>query len=92
MHVHNLRLFIAQQTRQLLLGVRRPGNIFNQTQPPQPGVGVSFKVGAAVGQDLVTSSFEQLPLLFEDHFFATGNLIAIMDEKYFHDGFGISLC
>jgi len=34
---------------------------------------------------LVSSSLEELPLLFKDYFFATGNLIAVMDEKYFHD-------
>jgi hypothetical protein len=40
----------------------------------------------------VPSSLQQLPLLFEDYLFATGNLIAVMDEKYFHDGLGIGLC
>ena len=45
---------------------------------------IHFEVGAAVDHDLIADLLQELALLLENHVFATGVPVAVMDNKYFH--------
>src|SRR3984957_18046628 len=87
-HVHNVRVFPAQQFHKIAPRVGSPDRSFCQAEPPQPTIAVSVPIGATVRYDLLPGVFEHSAFLLKNRIFTSGLLIGVMYERNLHDSFG----